>query len=163
MKMSRCRTCGKELPDLKRRFCEEHESRKTKYMREWERRQTGPQREKRLKRLRDYTKKNRPKDNKNHIRHRMLVKMEIIAAYGGACSCCGEKEIAFLTLHHPNGDGGKHRKELSVKAGVHYYRKVKKMGYPPGLLEVQCFNCHMAARTFGGCPHKRVGDPYADI
>jgi RNase P subunit RPR2 len=69
---------------------------------------------------------------------------DAIKAYGGKCRDCGESRFEALMLHHTNGNGGQHRKELSkhnIGSSVFYYY-LGKMGYPPGL-EVLCGTCHL--------------------
>ncbi len=86
---------------------------------------------------------------------RRKLKLEVFNHYGGAkCACCGEKEICFLTLDHPNNDGAKHRQSLTgKKAGVTIYRALKRAKWPPGL-QVLCFNCNCGRQINNGiCPH----------
>ena len=83
------------------------------------------------------------------IRVRMR-KMEFVLAYGGKCSCCGEKHIEFLTVEHKNGDGNEHRKNVG-RFGV--YKDVKKQGYPKDKYDVLCLNCNWAQRNKMPCPH----------
>jgi hypothetical protein len=157
-----CTKCKKIEATESKKWCKECRQKHATYMNKWYK--LLP--EDRKKVIREgfcaYGKKHRTNDNKRHIKCRRKVKQTVIAAYGGKCLCCGETEIKFLTLHHPNEDGGQHRKELGVKAGVHYYRKIIKLGCPPGLVEVWCFNCHMAERTEGGCPHKNPNQAYIE-
>jgi hypothetical protein len=62
----------------------------------------------------------------------------------------------FLTIDHSNNDGHKHRKLLGCRAGVHFYKKLKKLGFPKDLgLEVACANCHLAKDKYGTCPHEK--------
>lgn len=85
------------------------------------------------------------------------ARQEVIAAYGGACACCGEGRYAFLMLHHPKDDGAAHRRALmngKDVAGSAFAYKVWKLGCPPGLLRVLCANCHHAVTHHGVCPHK---------
>ncbi|KKN08420.1 hypothetical protein LCGC14_1056890 [marine sediment metagenome] len=85
-------------------------------------------------------------------------KLLAFEAYGGAvCACCGETEIAFLTLDHVNGDGNK-RRELKGITGVRFYRILRQQGYPTDPpLQVLCFNCNSGrAINNGVCPHKEV-------
>ena len=82
-----------------------------------------------------------------------LVKAEVLNNYGGLqCSCCGESQMAFLTIDHINGCGVKKRKEEGV--GVTFYRRLIRLGFPTGY-QVLCFNCNCGRRVNGGqCPHK---------
>lgn len=72
--------------------------------------------------------------------------------YGGyVCVCCGETEVAFLTLDHIGNDGAPHRKEIGHAS---IYRWLKRNGYPPGF-QAMCLNCNRGKWMNGGiCPHK---------
>lgn len=52
--------------------------------------------------------------NKRRI---VRLKQEMITAYGGGCSCCGETESEFLTLEHLFRDGAAER--LAFKKNVY--------------------------------------------
>lgn len=81
---------------------------------------------------------------------RRTLRLEAIAAYGGACVCCGETEEAFLQFDHVNDDGKQHRADMG---GVkEQYAWMKKMEYPDSI-QLLCANCHMAKTTRGLCPH----------
>jgi hypothetical protein len=88
-------------------------------------------------------------------RHRLKVRLEVIAAYGGVCSCCGEANPGFLSIDHINGGGAAHRKSLSMTtAGYPMYSWLKTHGWPEGF-RVLCYNCNLG-RAFHGdgtCPH----------
>ncbi len=80
-------------------------------------------------------------------------KREVMDGYGGKCACCGETELAFLTIDHIDGGGCKHRRSLNMGAGVQFYRKLLREGCPSGY-QVLCFNCNMGRAVNGGvCPH----------
>jgi 5-methylcytosine-specific restriction endonuclease McrA len=83
------------------------------------------------------------------------LKREVIAHYGGHCACCGEQNIAFLTIDHINNDGKSDRIQLlgSNKGGCGFYSKIRQMGYPPGY-QVLCWNCNHAKAIYGTCPHQ---------
>lgn len=88
---------------------------------------------------------------------RRRIKQEVIAHYGGHCSCppCGETRVEFLTLHHINGDGKAHRDEIAGgEGGFRFYLMLQRCDYPPGL-EVRCWNCNCGAEQTkeGICPH----------
>jgi hypothetical protein len=76
-------------------------------------------------------------------------------AYGDKCYCCGEDDLAFLTLDHVNDDGKAHRK-TAVARGISFYYWLKVNGCPTDVeLRVSCFNCNCARRTNQGvCPHE---------
>ncbi len=83
-------------------------------------------------------------------RRRKALRQVVMKAYGGKCSCCGETQTEFLSLHHIQGGGKLHRKQLKGTKGVYIYLRAN--GYPPGY-EVLCYNCHMAHSFYGYCPH----------
>jgi hypothetical protein len=76
--------------------------------------------------------------------------------YGGACSCCGETELTFLTTDHVNGDGSEKRRtgfHDGHSGGSQIYRWVIRNGWPKDL-QCLCFNCQWGKRLCGVCPHK---------
>ena len=79
-------------------------------------------------------------------------KRDVIEAYGGKCSCCGEAEPRFLTIDHINGDGRQHRRE--VGRGYKLYDWLTRQGYPRDGFRLLCFNCNCARGQFGTCPHE---------
>lgn len=79
-------------------------------------------------------------------------RLDALNAYGGAiCVCCGETELVFLTLDHPDNNGGRHR-EITGN-GTSFIRWLKRNNYPKGL-QVLCWNCNEAKRILGTCPHQ---------
>ena len=85
---------------------------------------------------------------------RRAVKIEVMSHYGGKCACCGETEMAFLTIDHVNGDGAAHRREIKAAGGT-LYRWLQKNGYPQGDYQCLCMNCNFAkSKNFWGCPHE---------
>lgn len=82
-------------------------------------------------------------------------KQRFINAYGGACTCCGEKEIRFLTCEHLiAGQGIAHR-----KTGVHgpsLYKQIRLEGYPKDKYTVLCMNCNFARNHGNTCPHEAI-------
>src|SRR3990172_5963982 len=42
------------------------------------------------------------------------LRREVLDHYGGACACCGETTLEFLSLDHKNGGGTKHRNEIGL-------------------------------------------------
>ncbi len=109
--------------------------RKKKYEKEWRKNN----KEKMIEYNKIYGKKYRDKNRELVFNH-----------YGKKCSCCGEKELKFLSIDHINGNGEKHRKEI--------YRNINtwlvKNNYPKGF-QVLCFNCNWGRyKNNGVCPHK---------
>lgn len=90
------------------------------------------------------------------IESQLHLKREVLSHYGGACVCCGEKGLAFLTLDHVDNDGKEHRELLGEnRTGTKFYRWLKRNNYPTTpRLQVMCWNCNMAKARFGECPHQ---------
>jgi len=80
-------------------------------------------------------------------------KQQVMDYYGGQCTCCGENVLEFLTLHHVNGDGGAHRKELPQRHNA-IIGWIIKNNYPSDF-QVLCHNCHSALHSYGYCPHNK--------
>jgi len=70
-----------------------------------------------------------------------------------SCACCGEKTIEFLSIHHINGGGAKHKKSLSG----HLYDWIIRENYPAGF-QILCHNCNQAKGYYGYCPHNKDGE-----
>ena len=79
-----------------------------------------------------------------NARYRWRVKVETLVAYGGACALCGERRPSCLTIDHPLGNGGEHRRELfgTQSAGYQFHLWLKRNDFPPGY-RVLCFNCNI--------------------
>jgi len=87
---------------------------------------------------------------KNRKRN-LKLKTEVISHYGERCACCGESNLAFLSIDHLNGGGVKHRKAIKIL----FYRWLKQNNYPDGY-QILCFNCNMGRQINKGiCPHKQ--------
>lgn len=88
--------------------------------------------------------------------YRARLRSEFLAAYGGACSCCGETEPLFLQLDHVNNDGAAHRR--AFKTGAKLLAQLKREGWPRDRYRLLCANCNFGRALNGGvCPH--VNDP----
>lgn len=86
-------------------------------------------------------------------RYRVL-RCEMLAAYGGACKCCGESESVFLELDHVNDDGAAHRREIG-RGSKRTYAVLKRRGWPQEGHRLLCANCNQGrARNGGICPHE---------
>jgi len=94
---------------------------------------------------------------KNAERERLrylALRREIVAAYGGKCACCGEREIAFLELDHSKDDGAAHRKKIG-RGSKACYAWLKKRGFPRDGYQLLCANCNQGRKRNGGiCPHR---------
>lgn len=95
-------------------------------------------------------KKRRARTKKRNDRHKR--KIEVIAAYGGKCTCpgCLVDEPGFLTVEHLGKDGKAHR-----ASGVSVYADIRRRSFPPDYT-IHCFNCNIAKSLFGACPHQRA-------
>lgn len=81
-----------------------------------------------------------------------LLKLEMIKAYGGKCSCCGLTEPRFLTLEHLLGGGNAHRERLHKSDRT--WLELKLQGWPQEGYILFCWNCQMGKTHYGICPHK---------
>lgn len=81
------------------------------------------------------------------------ARREVFAHYGNQCSCCGEPHVEFLTIDHPHGGGGAHRKAIK-RAGSSFYMWLRREGFPPGFRTL-CLNCNSVTRHHPVCPHQR--------
>ena len=82
------------------------------------------------------------------------IKLEMIAAYGGACVLCGESQWEFLTVDHVNGGGNAHRRQSGVGGGVNFYRQLQKQGWPTDEYRLLCFGCNCS--TYHNAVRQRV-------
>lgn len=82
----------------------------------------------------------------------LRIKQEVMKKYGGACTCCGETRLAFLTIDHVNDDGAEKRRAGIHGKGIGIYRLLKRT--PRDLtLRILCWNCNLGRRATGVCPH----------
>lgn len=81
----------------------------------------------------------------------MEIKEKVLTHYGKECACCGEANVAFLTIDHINEDGYKDR---HIGTGVKLYRWIIKWGYP-NTFQTLCIKCN-SSKTYnsGVCVHK---------
>jgi hypothetical protein len=104
-----------------------------------------------------------PEYNRKSLRK---LKREVMNAYGGVCACCGETELAFLTIDHIDGNGAEHRREMAGETGLAYsqagartYRWLRSNNYPAGF-QVLCANCNCGKHwNQGVCPHEMTERP----
>jgi hypothetical protein len=98
--------------------------------------------------------RNKPIKLEQGKRYRDKRKLEVIQAYGGKCSCCGESNIVFLTIDHIAGNGSKHLTPKGKRyMGNQLYNWLKQNNYPKGF-QVLCWNCNLAKHILGQCPHQ---------
>jgi hypothetical protein len=84
---------------------------------------------------------------------RARIFAEVLAHYGGACACCGERERWFLTIDHIDGNGWEHRRQIGK---TDMWKWLHANGYPTGF-QILCFNCNAGRYRNGGvCPHEQA-------
>lgn len=86
--------------------------------------------------------------------YRVELRREVIAAYGGACTCCLVSTYEFLTLEHLRGDGAAHRAAVGRNAQAQLL-DIKNRGFPPEYT-ILCYNCNLAKAIYKSCPHTWV-------
>lgn len=151
-----CLECGLALPVphphnmLRHKRCQERHRNQT-----WYRRHGGEEKQ----RARSVARWQAAKAG-DHVRLRAYgvtarkkLRLEVLAAYGNVCACCGEGRIEFMTIDHINGDGAAHRREKGVgRNGL--YSWLKRNQWPSGF-RVLCWNCNESLGHYGYCPHTR--------
>lgn len=95
--------------------------------------------------------KNRNRRKYTSLQWRIKNKHKAIEAYGGKCNCCGETHPWFLTFHHVNHDGKKHRQAIPGKGTMALVRWLRNNNYP-SMIELLCANCHLAVTSKTSCP-----------
>lgn len=121
--------------------------------REWSRRTSDRITDKRRYRYAtDEAHRNRLRDQRNKSERRSWERLRarVILAYGGRCSCCGERRVEFLTLEHVNRDGGEHRKMRGPRG---CWKDAERLGFPKNYT-ILCMNCNWVERHGARCPHK---------
>jgi hypothetical protein len=82
-----------------------------------------------------------------------MVWATILNQYGPTCSCCGEKEVRFLTVDHVENDGNEDLINGRRHSGPSFYLKIVKEGFPKRY-QILCMNCNWGKGKNGGvCPH----------
>lgn len=84
------------------------------------------------------------------------VKREVVNAYGGKCTCCGEGDIHFLTIEHVTSEASKRHRYKNGKriSGTKLLRIIVSEGFPEDIT-ILCHNCNCSRGQYGGCPHQR--------
>lgn len=89
-------------------------------------------------------------------KYRKALRLKVIMAYGGKCSCCGTKELEFLSVDHVHGGGNKHRKKIGYYAsGQGFYKWLIRKKFPKRF-RVLCHNCNLSRGFYGYCPHTKT-------
>lgn len=99
--------------------------------------------------------------NRNRVYNQKL-KEEILTYYNNKlspeCVVCGEKRTQCLLIDHIKGDGYIQRRVGSPSAGSHFYRWLKKQGFPEGY-QTLCMNCQWI-KKFANKEFGNVGDKF---
>ncbi len=85
----------------------------------------------------------------------LILRREMVEAYGSKCVCCGEENLFFLTIDHIRGDGAKHRRNNPSHQGLGLYRFLKSEGFPKDHFQLLCYNCNTGKGTGDRCPHQK--------
>lgn len=99
-------------------------------------------------------KRSRTYRNRNSVKENRKLKIEVQAAYGSKCNCCGETTFEFLAIDHTNNDGAAFRKQTGL-VGLSLYRWLRRNGYPKEGFQLLCHNCNCAKGFYGVCPHEK--------
>ncbi len=89
---------------------------------------------------------------KRRKENRDKIKFQVFEKYGNKCTCCGERELVFLSINHISKNGCKHRKNNPNMNGYYLYNWLQKKNYPKDF-NILCHNCNFAD-GLGVCPHK---------
>jgi len=110
----------------------------------------------------EYQQSNKQRFKERQQKYQKERKRQVFEHYGTECECCGETELDFLTLDHPNDDGAEHRAE--VGAGQKFYQWLIKNEFPDTFeLRTLCSNCNNGRRVNGGvCPHQILAERQND-
>jgi ribosome-associated translation inhibitor RaiA len=106
-----------------------------------------------------YRQANAEKIKAHRQAHGQKLKETILSHYSGGipkCACCGEQNMAFLSIDHVEGGGNKQMRKLK-RRGNGFYRWLRNNGYPSGY-RVLCMNCNSALGLRGHCPHGVLPD-----
>jgi hypothetical protein len=83
---------------------------------------------------------------------RLEVRRQILALFGGACRCCGERQHQFLTLDHVHNDGNAERRIMPNYFSL--FRRLLRQGNADKRYQLLCWNCNCAKAHYSRCPHK---------
>jgi hypothetical protein len=83
----------------------------------------------------------------------------LIISGRATCACCGEREIALLTIDHIDGNGTQRRKELGDRGiSIHQWIRANP-DEARARLQPLCHSCHYGKDVLGGCPHRQKARP----
>lgn len=143
-----CKACGKRQSNGWRKS---HAERSSEHSKKYYWQNPEVRRQKR----REYAEAHREYEQQRGRLYSRLLKDDLIAAYGGCCSCCGEARREFLSIDHVNGDGKAHRAAVSNgRTNRRLYLWFKRNGYPKDAYRLLCMNCNFSFGHAGYCPHQ---------
>lgn len=146
---TQCKDCLKEH---RRRWAARNPERVAAHSKRW--REDNPEAAERAKpAVQAWRDRNKERIAAYNRRYLAEARARVIAHYGGACTCCGETEDAFLTIEHKEGVPESHMVNGKRKSGAQKYLTIEAEGFPQHLT-VLCFNCNLAKAFRGRCPHE---------
>jgi hypothetical protein len=81
--------------------------------------------------------------NAKHQILRWKNKLKVIAAYGGGCASCGEKDPRVLNVDHVENDGKNHVGSTGRRiTGNSLYSYLIKENFPAHRFQILCANCN---------------------
>jgi hypothetical protein len=92
--------------------------------------------------LRRWFQENKRRQSLYYLDYRERVRLEMVAAYGGKCGQCGERDPIVLVLDHIADDAKIDREENRHKGGYKMYLFLKRNGWPKGRHRLLCQNCN---------------------
>jgi hypothetical protein len=101
----------------------------------------------------------RAKNRRAAVKLRTKFKQMVVVYYSngkGACVCCGETQLEFLSIDHINNDGREDRQQHKSWVGSQFYYWLVRNNFPPGY-QIMCLNCNVSRGRHGVCVHKLPG------
>jgi hypothetical protein len=89
---------------------------------------------------RDRYRKNIDKERSRCVAKNRQLKLNAIAAYGGACKGCGIANPDLLCFDHVNDDGAEKRRN-GQGTGIKLMNELKRNGWPKDI-QLLCHNCN---------------------
>jgi hypothetical protein len=86
-------------------------------------------------------------------KRRAKLRLEMIRALGGKCSCCEIDNPCFLNLDHINDDAERHPNGVRMD-DLMLLTRAKKNNWDSSKYQLLCFNCNFTKGFLGSCPHK---------
>lgn len=144
--MRPCAKCGEQPRSSYHHWCKKCHR---EYSQNWRKTRLSPEKAKWYRRTEDI-----PGQYRRRAERRKAIKLEMIAAYGGKCVCCGETRWQFLTLEHTGKRGSGRAERLKFGKTSIMYCDLKRRGWPKKGYSCLCFNCNSAKGMYRVCPHQ---------